>query len=299
MLVSPAETPVVVAIRADYVPRAVTEASERFSVPSLGGVSLSAIHRGQRSLPLLVLLHGGGANAHWWDHIAPELARRHHVVALDFRGHGASDHPEELKVGAFSDDLDALLEWLGATDPILVGHSLGGHVAFERAARVPGVRGLVLLDIAWGTPKRMRRLTRRVLSAARRSYATREEAVARYTFVPPAPLASESLRLAIAERSVRQRADGRFDYAFDRRWFNLPARPAPPLARVACPTLVIRGSESPMLTREGAAELVAGMPAARLVEIKGAAHHAHLDRPAEVLAALCDFLGTSRHRGPA
>lgn len=271
-----------------------TETSERFSVPSLDGVTLRAIHRGDPSRPPLVLLHGGGANAHWWDHLAPALARHFHVVALDFRGHGESDYPAARKVGAFSDDLDALLEQIGAPDPILVGHSLGGHVAMERAARAERTRALALLDIAWGMPKRSRRLMRRVLAGARHSYATREETVARYTFVPPARLVSQSLRDAIAQRSVRAGPDGRFGYAFDGRWFALPSRPPPPLSEVRCPTLVLHGSESPVLPLEGAAALMAELPDARLVEIDGAGHHVHLDRPEAVLAALGDFLAAHR-----
>ena len=51
-----------------------------------------------------MLLHGGGANAHWWDHIAPTFADQFHVVALDFRGHGDSERPEELIPGAFNED---------------------------------------------------------------------------------------------------------------------------------------------------------------------------------------------------
>ncbi|MFT5443421.1 MAG: pimeloyl-ACP methyl ester carboxylesterase, partial [Myxococcota bacterium] len=46
---------------------------------------------GDAQKPTLVLLHGGGSNAHWWDHLAPQFAKSHYVVALDFRGHGVSE----------------------------------------------------------------------------------------------------------------------------------------------------------------------------------------------------------------
>jgi pimeloyl-ACP methyl ester carboxylesterase len=82
--------------------------SERFTIPELLGVHLHTLRWGDDSLPPLILLHGGGANAHWWDHVAPRLATRFHVVALDFRGHGDSDHPETLVAGAFNNDLEAL-----------------------------------------------------------------------------------------------------------------------------------------------------------------------------------------------
>ena len=84
-----------------------------------------------------MLLHGGGANAHWWDHLAPELARSFHVVALDFRGHGDSDYPDPER-GAFNWDLRALLDHLAAPDAVLVGHSMGAAIALEHAARSRG-----------------------------------------------------------------------------------------------------------------------------------------------------------------
>jgi len=81
---------------------------ERFTHPRCSGVFLRSLHWGEAKHPPVVLLHGGGANAHWWDHIAGALCRRRYVVALDFRGHGDSDYPEGLEVGAFNADLEAL-----------------------------------------------------------------------------------------------------------------------------------------------------------------------------------------------
>jgi len=59
---------------------------------------------------------------------------------------------------------------------------------------------------------------------------------------------------------------------------------------VLCPTLLIRGSESDLISRESARSLVASIPDARLVEIAGAGHHVHLDRPQAVLSELRSFI---------
>jgi pimeloyl-ACP methyl ester carboxylesterase len=245
--------------------------SERFSTPSLDGVALHAIHHGDPDRPPLVLLHGGGANAHWWDEVAPALAERFHVVALDFRGHGDSDAPEP-RPGAFGRDLVGLLEHLGAPGAALLGHSMGGHVALGHAARYGGA----------GPP--------RARVAARRSYRTREEAVARFRFLPPAPGAPEALRARIASASVREEPDGRFGFKFDPRWFALPPEEGPELAHVASPTLLVRGAESPLLSREGALALASEIRGARLVEIEGAGHNVHLEQPGRFLAAVLAFL---------
>jgi pimeloyl-ACP methyl ester carboxylesterase len=265
--------------------------SERFTRPALDGVFLHALHHGDPARPKLVLLHGGGANAHWWDHLAPALAERLHVVALDFRGHGDSDRPEP-QPGAFARDLAALLEHLGALDAALLGHSMGAHVALEHAARHGGARrprALVLVDPSRGAPVRTRRAMRLAL-AVRRSYRTREDAIARYRFLPPAPGAPEALRRHIAERSLCEEPDGRFAFNFDPRWFGLPPARIPDLSHVASPVLVVRGGESTLLTAEGAAELARELPHARTVEVAGAGHNVHLERPEAFLAAVLDFL---------
>lgn len=269
---------------------AVKPRHRKFTRPSLGGVTLHALHRGEPGNPTLVLLHGGGGNVHWWDDLAVCFADRFHVVALDFRGHGDSDHPDELLVGAFSEDLAALVEDLGGQPPLLVGHSLGGRVALDHAAGRGGVRGLVMLDVARGAPAGLGEATRRTLGI-RRSYRSREEAVSRFRFLPEAPNTPEATRCAIAERSVRRDPDGRYGFKFDPRWFGVATRPLPPLDRVACPTLVVRGERSPLLSDEGAKAWVAEIPGSELLVVPDAGHHVHLDRPQDVRGALDRFFG--------
>lgn len=267
--------------------------SRRFTVASLRGVSLRVIHWGSESLPTLVLLHGGGANAHWWDHLAPALAAEFHVAALDFRGHGDSDYPEEVAAGAFSEDLDALLEALDCPDPILIGHSMGARIALDRAANDDRVRALALLDPAWRVRASIGTRARRVL-ASHPTYRSRETAVERFQFLPEAR-PEESLRRAIAERSVRRLPNGRFGFKFDPRWFSLPQTKHPPLERVACETLVVRGAESSLLSADAARDFVSRLARGRLIEVDRAGHHVQIDRPAEVLAALQEFLRSVRY----
>jgi len=237
-----------------------------------------------------VLLHGAGANAHWWSHLAPSLASRFHVIAFDFRGHGDSDRPEEHYSGAFEHDLEAVLDEFGARSPVLVGHSLGAHVAISFASKHPSCRAVVLVDPSRGVSATRSRATRLALSL-NPSYATREHAVRRFRFLPAAAHASEELRKAIAEESVEPQADGRWGFKFDERWFTLPPADRPDLSRVACPVLIQRGSDSPLLTVEGAAALAADLPRARVVEIAGSGHHVIVDQPERWLAAVEAFLG--------
>ena len=237
----------------------------------------------------VILLHGGGANAHWWDAVASQLARNGPVYALDFRGHGDSNYPTDRFVGAFNVDLEALLSRLGREDVYLVGHSMGAAVALDHASRFHATRGMVLVDLARGGPPGGGRRARLAL-AHRRSYRTREDAIARYRFLPESSHPDEATRSYIAEHSVRSEADGRFGYKFDPKWFTLPARPRPDLADVLCPTLLIRGGDSPLLSVEAADEFVSQLPKGQLIEISDAGHHVLIDQPDSLFEALEGFL---------
>ncbi|MDX1648449.1 MAG: alpha/beta hydrolase [Myxococcota bacterium] len=272
--------------------------AEHFTRPELGGVALHVLLRGDPAAPALVLLHGAGANAHWWDHLAPALAQRFRVAALDFRGHGDSDFPDELVPGAFGDDLEALLAHLDAPDAVLVGHSLGAHVALAHAARPEATtRALVLLDPARGLSAGQKRATRLALSLGR-SYRTREHAVSRFRFLPGESTAEEALRAAIATHSVRELPDGRFGFKFDPRWFGVPARARTDPAAVRCPTLLLRGARSRLLGPEAAEAFAAEIPGCRLATIPDAGHHVHVDRPDATRAQIEAFLDEVRAARP-
>src|SRR5919202_6536227 len=105
---------------------------------------------GRQGVPL-VLLHGLRDQAHGWDAVAPGLVGHGHVLALDQRGHGASDWPPTgYAPEDFAADLAAFLDVLdlAATPPVVVGHSMGGRTALAFAARYPDrLRGLVVVDV--------------------------------------------------------------------------------------------------------------------------------------------------------
>jgi len=239
-----------------------------------------------------ILLHGGGANAHWWDAVAVQLAMSRPVYALDFRGHGDSSYPTNQFVGAFNIDLEAILTLLGREDVYLIGHSMGAAVALDHASRFPATRGVALVDLARGGPPGGGRRARLAL-AHRRSYRTREDAVARYRFLPESSHPDEGTRSYIAEHSVRAEPDGRFSYKFDPRWFTLPARPRPDLARLSCRTLLIRGGDSPLLSADSARDFVSEVAGGQLVEIADAGHHVLIDQPDRLFEVLEDFLRCS------
>ena len=98
--------------------------------------------------PPIVLVHGLASNSRIWDAVAPRLAERHHVVALDQRGHGLSDRATDgYTFEQVVADLDGVIKTLNLDRPTLVGHSWGGNVVLQFAATHSGtIHGLVLVD---------------------------------------------------------------------------------------------------------------------------------------------------------
>jgi pimeloyl-ACP methyl ester carboxylesterase len=86
----------------------------------------------------MVLLHGLASNARIWDLTAPLLGRRRLVYALDQRGHGLTDKPDEgYDFPAITADLQAFIQAVDLERPAIAGHSWGASVALAYAASRP------------------------------------------------------------------------------------------------------------------------------------------------------------------
>ncbi|MFT3866714.1 MAG: alpha/beta hydrolase [Solirubrobacterales bacterium] len=268
---------------------------------TVGGVRLHYLDWGDPGgdLTPLLFLHGGGLNAHTWDLTCLMLRERHHCVAPDLRGHGDSDWSAagEYAFTDHADDVEALLDRLGLTRPVLIGMSLGALTSIEVAAR-RGDRlgGVVLVDAgprlrSDGTD-RIRRFTKedRVLPSV-------EDFVARALRFNPRrdpDVLTTSLR-----HNLRELPDGNWTWKYDPRHIGGTPRPVlqdrldrlgERLARITVPTLVVRGGESDVFAPADAEELARRLPGGRLVTVPGAGHTVQGDNPAGFLAALAPFL---------
>lgn len=96
----------------------------------------------------IVLLHGLASSAQTWNLAAPLLAPEFRVIAIDERGHGASDKPDDgYDLATFVADVRGLTQTLGLDRFALVGQSWGGHIALQYAAQHPeAVSHVVLVD---------------------------------------------------------------------------------------------------------------------------------------------------------
>lgn len=260
---------------------------------NLPEVRLHYLEWGEPTNPPLLLLHGGSAHAHWWDHIALVLAEDFHVIALDLRGHGDSGWvpgDSAYQIEQYVADLAQVVAQLALPPFVLLGHSLGGFVAMSYAsANAQHLRALIAIDIG---PRlggsRFMRLLRQMPAPI---FADEADLHRRFRLLPQKTSASPELLRDIARHSVRPRTDGRLSLKCDRATMNREPRDLQAqLANISCPTLVMRGSESHNLSLSTQEEMIRLCPQAHGVEIAGAGHHIFLDTPEEFLVEVQGFL---------
>ncbi|HYH54400.1 MAG TPA: alpha/beta fold hydrolase [Solirubrobacterales bacterium] len=115
----------------------------------LPGGEVQVVERGPREAPPIVLIHCFSCAIDWWDRVAPLLARRHRVVAMDLLGHGGSEKPGSGYTPQNQAEVVAqTLQRLRVAKATVVGHSLGGSVGVALTERSPDlVDRLVIVDM--------------------------------------------------------------------------------------------------------------------------------------------------------
>jgi len=266
------------------------------------GCTVHVVEWGAAAQPPLLLLHGGMAHARWWDFVASRLAERAHVFAVDLPGHGESPWLEPARYAHV--ELAVVRELLAALLPgarwTLGGHSNGGLQAVVVASDgEPSIARLVIVDIPRDpTGDRLVRSGSGFRRMPQPRWPSRRAAVDAFRLFPRDGDAPPDVLRRLAEHSVREQDDGTWTSKFDWRYFRErdPAAPNPyagfgaRLARLPCPTLVVRGERSSIQSDEDHAAILATIPRARGAVIAGAGHNPHVERPDETAAAIARFL---------
>ncbi|MGH2963715.1 MAG: alpha/beta fold hydrolase [Solirubrobacterales bacterium] len=258
------------------------------ALPERDGLRLAYLDFGGDGPPVL-FLHGLAGHAGEWAETAQWLTGRARVVALDARGHGGSErNPADVSQRAHVDDVAFVIEQLALGPVVLVGQSLGGLTAFLVAAEHPGlVRGLVVGE---ASPERDEEAAveeaEHYLASWPVPFASREAAVAFF--------GGPSLRAESWADGLESREDGlwpRFEVAVMSRTLRAAASRShwTEWDSIQCPALVVRAERGAIAAGEAGA-MVARLPGARLVELSGAGHDLHLDRPQEWRTAISEFL---------
>ncbi|MFF4774103.1 alpha/beta fold hydrolase [Microtetraspora fusca] len=216
-----------------------------------GGIRLAYRMCGPRDAPPLVLLHALGESAADWDAVIPAFADNWRVYALDLRGHGGSDRPGDYGLELMRSDVLGFLDALALDRVDLIGHSMGGLVAYLLAGDHPErVSRLVLEDVPAPLPRE-------------RVVPTRPDGDLPYDW---------DMVLA-----VRRQIDDP-----DPAWMDT-------LGRITAPTLVIAGGPASHIPQARVAELAQRIPNSQTMTIP-AGHLVHAAEPHAFSEAVLTFL---------
>jgi pimeloyl-ACP methyl ester carboxylesterase len=244
-----------------------------------------------------LLIHGYADGAYVWDRCLPAVDHSWAAFTLDLRGHGDSVWAANgcYEIDRHFADVSKIMDEIESEPLVLVGHSLGAHIAMHIAAEQPArVSALVLVDFGPELPQGMEQAHRNLLESfqwyeSRESYASwlRERR----------PLLEESMVQHIADSSLRKSEGGyrlkvdpalarvENDYVYD------PQSLWQMLGQVRCPTLIVRGTASAYLTPAVAQKMrqtVRGP--SRLSTIPAAGHAVMTDNPRAFAQSVGAFL---------
>jgi pimeloyl-ACP methyl ester carboxylesterase len=276
--------------------------SSPISFTGAGGVRLAGDAWGHPDGPPVVFLHGGGQTRHAWGGTAAAVARSGaYAISLDHRGHGDSGWPADgnYDLATFSLDVCAVAQQLGRA-PVVVGASLGGLAGLmAEGEHAPVLRALVLVDVA---PRLEQDGVARIInfmSTGLDGFSSLEDAAdAIAAYLPNRKRPRDIGGLA---KNLRQRDDGRWHWHWDPRFIRRD-RGDPTFAierleaaahGIQCPTLIVRGKMSDVLSEEGVQQLRRIVPHAAYVDVAGAAHMVAGDENDAFTNAVVDFLGAN------
>jgi len=240
--------------------------------------------------PPTLLLHGIGNYGRYWDLFADAVSRRLMLVAPDARGHGESGRPQDGYAPAdFTADALAVLDALRIERAVVVGHSMGGLHSINLAAHYPErVRALVIVDASPEPLPAGAERAQRLLTGRPARFRDRGEARAYLEQTSPGyPDSVYKNRLAFAFREENGELVWRSDPAALERIMSgrMPTEDRwDALATIGCPTLVVRGTRSNVLSEDIAQQMVQTLANGRLMELD-AGHNVPLDRPRELADA--------------
>ncbi len=287
------------------------ETAARFVERTVSCVSPCGLHRmaytewGAADNPqVLICVHGLSRNGRDFDVLAQALAADYRVICPDIVGRGRSDWLRDAAnygIAQYVADMIVLIARLNVDSVAWLGTSMGGLIGMVLASlEGTPISRLLLNDVGPViAAESIKRIGDYIGRTPRfESFADAEQYIRRVS-APFGRLTDEQWR-HLTESSVRQRADGGFELRFDAAGIAESFRRAttageidlwPIYERIACPTLVVRGAESDLLSRETAQAMAGRGPRPQLVEVPGVGHAPMFMDEAQIAIARRFFAG--------
>jgi len=266
---------------------------------TVNGTQLAVLERG-RGLPVL-LVHGFPLNHTMWDEQIEVLSSDYRVIAPDLRGFGRSGvTPGKVTMEQFADDLAALVDAMGVGEPVVYcGLSMGGYIGWQfwrkYAARL---KALIVCDS-------------RAVADTPEAAANRLVLADRVLGEGPGVVAESMMPRLLPASTAQSRPDvaqaiGRMMTGNDPQGIAAASRGMAErpdvtalLPRIRCPVLVLVGELDVISPPAEMRSIAAAIPGSRCVEIPGSGHMSPMEKPAQVNAAILEFLAGVRRSGTA
>ena len=276
-----------------------TQVQPKSKTVNANGINIHYLDWGTEGNPPLVMLHGLRGHANVWADVAESLCGEYHVYSMDQRGRGDTDHAPggDYSSDAFVEDLKGLVDALGLDKFILFGHSMGGRNSMAFGGKYPErLEKLCIVDIG---PRIEATGGNRITEELRNippQFDNFEDALAHVQ--TGNRFASEPVMRRRLAGQTNVASDGtvswKFDPAIREQRINGTAAPAvdlwPALEEIKCPTLVVRGTETDLLTVETAQQMIDTLAQGSLVEIERAGHMVFEDNPSDFIDAVKGWL---------
>lgn len=275
------------------------ELQERYGVPGqqvleVDGLSIHYQDTGRPDAPVLMLLHGFGSSLQTWNAWVPQLARDYRVIRLDLPGFGLTgatptrDYSEARDVAT----LQHFADRLGLTGFSVIGHSLGGKMAWSLAAAEPErVKALVLMapdgfapPELWGTKPYEVPVVMGLMK-----YSLPKPLV--HQFVGAAFSDPESLTESMVDRYHDMlRAPGVRQAILDRGQQTIYTNPMARLQQIRAPTLLLWGEDDRMIPSSQEASYAQVLQRSHTVVLPNLGHVLQEERPEVGLEQVKAFL---------
>ena len=260
----------------------------------LAGNSVHVRDSGPRSAPAVILIHGFGSSLHTWESWAEALAKDFRVIRFDLPGSGLSG-PDALQ--DYSDArsmqlINALMDRLQIAKASLVGHSIGGRIAWTYAAHYPQkVEKLVLIaPDGFASPGFAYGVAPKVGASLKLMRYVLPKPVLRMS-LKPAYANPDALSDAMTTRYHElMLAPGSRDALIARMQQTKLVDPIPWLKKITAPTLLIWGQQDAMIPVANAQDYLQVLAHAQLVTFNRAGHLPHEEAAERSLPSVLDFL---------
>lgn len=236
----------------------------------------------------MLLVHGLGASAERWLGVIPAFAEHYRVIVPDLVGFGCSDKPPvDYTPAFFIDFLDSFFDAVGVDNSIVVGSSLGGQIAADFASAYSGsVRSLILVSPAGMMKHSTPALDAYILAAL---FPNEQSAKAAFKMMEGS---GKAVDRAIIKGFIKRMRMPNAKLAFMSTLLGLKNSETldKKLENILAPTLLIWGSNDPVIPIKYADSFVSSIPDCSFYKMEGCGHTPYVQKPEEFSAAAIEFL---------